>query len=66
MDVVFTISGEVIVDDQGDLLDINATSEQVSGYEHTAGARAELAHDDVTTSLLKFAMLQERKIVSTR
>jgi hypothetical protein len=35
VEVVFRLSGQVIVDDQGDLLDIDATGKQVGGDEHT-------------------------------
>ncbi len=35
MDVVLTVWWHVIVDDKGHLLDIDTTSEQVSGDQHT-------------------------------
>lgn len=37
MDVVLPVTGKVIIDDKGDLLHINTTSQKISGDEHTAG-----------------------------
>ena len=31
VDVVFTVGGKIIVDDQGDLLDIDTTGQEISG-----------------------------------
>ena len=50
--VVLGLCGEVIIDDQGDLLHINASGQQVSGDEHPGGARSELAHDDIASILV--------------
>lgn len=52
VDVVLAVGGEVVVDDQRDLLDVDATSQQVGGDEDTRGARAELLHDKVTLGLV--------------
>ena len=38
MDVVLPVCGEVIVDNEGNLLDINAPGEQISGDENTRRA----------------------------
>lgn len=56
MDVVFTVGGEIVVDDQGHLLDINTASEQIGGNEYTGRSRTELLHDNVTLSLLHVAV----------
>ena len=48
VDVVLPVAGEVIVDDQGHLLDVNTTGQQVGGDQHTAGPGPELAHDHIT------------------
>ena len=58
MDVVFPVIRDVIVDDQGYLLDINTTGQQVSGNQHSAGTGAELSHDDITHSLLHVTVLK--------
>ena len=52
VDVVLTVGGEVKVDDQGNLLDIDTTGQKVGGDEDTGRSRAELAHDDVTLALV--------------
>lgn len=51
VDVVLTVAGQVVVDDQRDLLDINTTGKKVSGDQHTRRSRAELLHDNVTLGL---------------
>lgn len=52
MNVVLTVGGEVVVDDQGNLLDVDTTSEQVGGDQDTGRTRAELLHDNVTLALV--------------
>ena len=52
MDVVLLGSGEIVVDDQGDLLDIDTTGQKVSGNEDTGGTGSELLHDDLSLSLV--------------
>ena len=56
MKIVLRLGGQVVVNDKGDLLDINATCQKISGYEHTRGAGPELAHDDVTGVLVHVTM----------
>ena len=58
VDVVLPICGEVVVDDEGNLLDIDAPGEQVGGDEETRRARPELPHDNVTLLLIHVAMLK--------
>lgn len=52
MDVVLLVGGDVVVDDQGNLLDIDTTGKQVGGDQDTGRSRAELLHDDLTLALL--------------
>merc|ERR1719234_1549646 len=52
VDVVLPVGGQVVVDDQGDLLDVNATREQVSRDENSGAAAAELPHDHVPLLLV--------------
>ena len=61
MNVVFTVGWEVIVDDQGDLLDVDTTSQQISSDEDSAGAGAELTHNHITLLLVHVSMLQSNK-----
>lgn len=48
VNVVLTVGGEIVVDDQGNLLDIDTTGQEVSGDQDTGGTRAELLHDNIT------------------
>ncbi len=48
MDVVLPVGGQVVVDDEADLLDVNAACEQVCRDQDAAGAGPELPHDHVT------------------
>ena len=48
MDVVFSVAGEVIVDDQRHLLDVDTTGQQVGSDQYTARAGPELAHNNIT------------------
>lgn len=52
VDVVLTVGGQVVVDDKGDLLDINTTGEEIGGDEDAGGTRSELLHDNITLSLV--------------
>ena len=56
VNVVLAIGWEIVVDDQRDLLNINATSEQVSRDQDTGRARSEFSHDDVSLALLHVAV----------
>lgn len=58
VDVVLPVCGEVVVDDERNLLDINAPGEQVGGDEDARRARPELPHDYVTLLLVHVAMLK--------
>ena len=58
VNVVFSVGGQVIVDDKGHLLDINTTSQQVSGDKNTRGSGSEFSHDDVTFLLVHVAVLE--------
>lgn len=52
VDVVLTVGREIIVDDQGDLLDIDTTGQQVSGDQDTGRTGSELLHNQVTLCLV--------------
>ena len=58
MDVVLPVCGEVIVDNEGNLLDINAPGEQISGDENTRRAWPKLPHNNITLFLVHVAMLK--------
>jgi len=52
VDVVLAVGGEIVVDDQRDLLDIDTTGQKVSGDQDTGRTRAELLHDNITLLLV--------------
>ena len=55
VDVVLAVGGKVVVDDKGNLLDIDTTGEEVSGDENTGRSKTELLHVDITLSLLSMS-----------
>ena len=61
MNVVFSVSGEVIVDDEGDLLDVDSSGQKVGGDEDTGRAGPELAHDHVALLLVNVTVLDKEK-----
>lgn len=48
--------GEIVVDDQVNLVDIDTTGEHVGGDEHSGSTRSERSHDEVTFGLLHFTV----------
>ena len=58
MNVVLPVGWEVVVDDERDLLDVDASGQQIGGDEDTGGAGAELTHDDVTLLLVHVSVLK--------
>ena len=61
MNVVLPVGGQVVVDDQRDLLDVDASGQEVGGDQDAGGPGAELAHDDVTLLLVHVAVLLREK-----
>ena len=56
VDVVLLGGGQVVVDDQRHLLDVDTTCEQVGGDEDTGRAGSELLHDDLALALVHLAV----------
>ena len=52
MDIVLLVGGELEVDDESDLLDVDTSGEQIGSDEDTDGAGSELLHDDLTLLLV--------------
>jgi hypothetical protein len=52
VNVVLAVGGQVVVDDKGDLLDIDTTGQEVSGDEDTGRSGTELLHDNITLRLV--------------
>ena len=48
VDIILTVAGQIVVDDQANLLHIDTTSPHVSRDQHAAVALAELLHNAVT------------------
>ena len=58
VDVVLPVRREVVVDDEGNLLDIDAPGEQVGGDEDARRAGPKLPHDNITLLLVHVAVLK--------
>merc|ERR1719473_1246971 len=56
VNVVFAVSGHVVVDDQGNLLHVNTTGEKIGSDEDTAGSGSELSHDKLTLGALHLSV----------
>src|SRR4051794_25110694 len=56
VNVIFSVCGKVIVDDERDLLHVDTTSQEVGSDKYTGRAGAEFLHDYVTLSLLHVAV----------
>ncbi len=56
VNVELAIGGKVVVDDQGDLLDIQAAAPKVSGDEDPWISLSELAHDAIPLFLVHIAV----------
>lgn len=52
MDVVLAVGGEIVVDDERNLLDIDTTGEEIGGDQDTRRTGTELLHNQVTLSLV--------------
>jgi len=52
VDVVLLGSGEIVVDDKGDLLDVDTSRKQVGGNENSGRSGSELLHDDLSLTLV--------------
>lgn len=58
VNVVFAVRRKIVVDDKGNLLDVNATSKQVGSNEDTRRTGAELFHEYFTLLLLHVSVLK--------
>ena len=56
VNVVFSVCGKVVVDDERDLLHVDTTGQEIGSDKYTGRAGAEFLHDDVTLSLLHVAV----------
>lgn len=56
VDVVLSVGGQVVVDDERHLLDVDTTGQEIGGDEHARRAGAELPHDEVALSLVHVAV----------
>ena len=51
MDVLLVVAGQIVVDDDGNLMDVDTASQKIGGDENTRRTRTELSHDNITLSL---------------
>mmetsp|Transcript_14332 Transcript_14332/g.45886 ORF Transcript_14332/g.45886 Transcript_14332/m.45886 type:complete len:297 (-) Transcript_14332:462-1352(-) len=56
VDVVLAVRGQVVVDHQRHLLHVDAASQHIRRDEHSAAARAEVAHDELALLLVEVSM----------
>ena len=56
VEVVLNRSRQVIVDDQGNLLDIDTSGQQIGGDKNTARTGSELTHDEVSLLLIQIGV----------
>ena len=62
VDVALTVSGQIIINDEGHLLDINTTSQQIGGDKDTTRTWTELSHDEISLALFHITMLLKQII----
>ena len=60
VNVIFSICGQVVVDDERDLLDIDTTGQQVGGDQDSGRSGPELAHDHITFLLVHVSVLKRK------
>lgn len=58
VDVIFAVGGQVVVNDQRDLLDVDTACQEVSGDQDAGRSGTELTHDDVTLLLVHVTVLK--------
>lgn len=58
VNIVFSVCWQVIVNNQGDLLDINSSSQQICSNEDTTGPGSELPHNDISLLLVHVTVLE--------
>lgn len=56
VNVVLSGGRKIVVDDEGDLLNINTTGEEIGGDEDTGRSRSELLHDNLTLTLVHISV----------
>mmetsp|Transcript_11574 Transcript_11574/g.12721 ORF Transcript_11574/g.12721 Transcript_11574/m.12721 type:complete len:380 (+) Transcript_11574:1082-2221(+) len=56
VNIVFDVIGRVVVDDKGDLLDINTTCQQIGGDQNSGSTGSEFSHDQFSLVLIHITM----------
>lgn len=56
VDVVLLLEGELVVDNESNLLDINASSQEIGGDENSCRASSEFLHDHVSLELVHLSV----------
>ena len=57
VDVVLAVRGQIVVDDERNLLHVNTTRKQIRRDENTGGAGTELLHQQLTLLFVHVTML---------
>ena len=61
VDVILAVRGQIVVDDQRNLLHVDTTREQVRRDQNTRRARAELLHEELALLLVHVAVLHQKR-----
>jgi hypothetical protein len=56
--VVFRVSGQVVVDDQRDLMNIDTSSQQISGNQHSGRTSSEFIQNNISFFLVNVSVLK--------
>lgn len=56
VNVVLAVGGEIVVDDEGDLLNVDTTGQKIGGNQDARRTGTELLHDHITLTLLHIAV----------
>lgn len=52
MNIVLDLTGKIIIDDQGDIVNVQSTGGDIGGHEHHDPARSKLGQDTFTLPLV--------------
>ena len=61
VDIIFTVGGQIVVNDQRYLLHVDAAGEEISGDEDPGGPRPEFLHQDFALLLFHVSVLNENR-----
>ena len=56
VDIIFTMVGQIVIDYEGNLLNVNTASKEIGSNQNARRSRSELAHNNVTFLLFHFTV----------